>query len=91
MKTEELIPDHFPQMKEEDLVAATQRREKYSVMRDLQAQEFNGAIISRMEKDKEKLEAAGGESGNPIKCLKCGKEFSIGIDSENLKYCPDCK
>jgi hypothetical protein len=91
MKTEELIPDHFPQMKEEDLVAATQRREKYSVMRDLQAQEFNGAIISRMEKDKEKLLAEGHEDGKLVKCQKCGKEFSAEITGKDIVNCPDCK
>ena len=61
MKTEVIIPDHFPPVKEEDLIAAAERREKYSILRDLQAIEFNGAIVSRMEKDKEKAETARNE------------------------------
>jgi len=54
MKNEILIPDHFPDLKEEDLRAADKRREEYSIARDIQAKEDNEAIIHRLEKDKEK-------------------------------------
>jgi hypothetical protein len=91
MKTEEIIPDHFPPVKEEDLIAAAERREKYSILRDLQAREFNGAIVSRMEKDKEKAEAARNEEKKLIKCEKCGKEFSVSITANDFIQCPECR
>ena len=56
MKTELILPDHLPEIKQEDLRAAAQRREKYSLTRDIQAKEFNDAIALRLEKEKEKLE-----------------------------------
>lgn len=56
MKTELILPDHLPEIKQEDLKAAAQRREKYSLTRDIQAKEFNDAIALRLEKEKEKLE-----------------------------------
>ena len=91
MKTEVIIPDHFPPVKEEDLIAAAERREKYSILRDLQALEFNGAIVSRMEKDKEKAETARNEEKKLIKCEKCGKEFSVSVTAKDLINCPECK
>ncbi len=54
MKNEATIPDHFPDLNEEDLKAAAQRREKYALVRDLQAKEANEAIASRLAKDTEK-------------------------------------
>ena len=54
MKTEITIPEHFPDLKEEDIIAAVERRDKYSLIRDLQAKEFNEAILLRLAKDKEK-------------------------------------
>lgn len=81
MKNELIIPDHFPELKEEDLKVADLRREKYSQGRDLLAKEFNEAISSRL--------LAMGQ--NKVKCEKCGKEFNAGItEIENLK-CPECK
>ena len=53
MKNEITIPEHFPDFKEEDLKAAVIRREEYSRVRDLKAQEFNDAIALRLEKEKE--------------------------------------
>ena len=91
MKTEVNIPDHFPPVKEEDLIAAAERREKYSILRDLQAREFNGAIVSRMEKDKEKAETARNEEKKLINCKKCGKEFSVSVSAHDLIYCPECR
>lgn len=56
MKNKITIPDHFPDLKEEDLIAAAKRREKYALARDLQAKENNEAIAHRLAKDKEKQE-----------------------------------
>jgi formamidopyrimidine-DNA glycosylase len=71
----------IPVLKEEDLITAAERRRKYSISRDLQAMEFNGAIASRLlAQDK-----------NQIKCEKCGKEFAAGITTKDLTICPDCK
>ena len=52
MKDEIIIP----LVKEENLKAAVNRREKYSIKRDVQAAEFNTAIANRLAKDAEKLE-----------------------------------
>ena len=65
MKNEIIIP--VP--KEEDFVAANKRRDKYALVRDLQALELNGAIAARLLS----------ESKNQIKCEKCGKEFTAEI------------
>ena len=54
MKNETTIPDHFPDSKEEDLIAAAKRRENYALIRDQQAKENNEAIESRLTKDTEK-------------------------------------
>ena len=81
MKDEITIPDHFPDLKEEGFIAATKRRDKYSLTRDIQALEFNGAIASRLlAMDK-----------NQVKCEKCGKEFAAGIATEGIVNCPECK
>jgi hypothetical protein len=54
MKSELTIPDHFPELREEDLKVAAKRREEYSIVRDLQAKKDNEAIAHRLAKDKEK-------------------------------------
>jgi hypothetical protein len=54
MKDETTIPDHFPFVTEESIKAAAKRRENYALKRDLQAEEDNRAIASRLERDKEK-------------------------------------
>jgi hypothetical protein len=54
MKNEITIPDHLPELKEEDLKVAAKRREDYALVRDLQANEDNQAIIRRLARDKEK-------------------------------------
>jgi len=53
MKDKVLIPDHLPDLKEEDLKAAAERRENYALARDLQAEEDNEAIVRRLAKDKQ--------------------------------------
>ena len=78
-------------LKEEDLIAAAERREKYSLIRDLQAKEFNGAIASRQAKEREKQESGQSEDRKLLKCEKCGKEFSIEITTKGSMNCPECK
>jgi hypothetical protein len=56
MKNEITIPDHFPELKEEVSKAAAKRREEYSLVRDLQAKEYNEAITIRLAKEKRKQE-----------------------------------
>ena len=53
MKKEITIPEHFPDLKEDGLASAAERRKKYSTVRDIQAKEFNEAIITRLIKEKE--------------------------------------
>jgi DNA-directed RNA polymerase subunit RPC12/RpoP len=91
MKMDITIPDHLPDLNEEDLKAAAKRREKYSLVRDLQAKEFNEAIASRLTKDREKQECSQGEDRKQVKCEKCGKEFLVGITTKGIMNCPECK
>jgi len=62
MKNEKSIPEQTPELskedvkREEDLKAAAKRRDAYSAIRDLQAEENNEAIVRRLERDKEKLD-----------------------------------
>ena len=90
MKTEINIPEHFPALKEEDLKAADERRDKYTLIRDLQAKEFNEAILIRLAKEKEKSEHSQSEDSKPVKCKNCGKEFSVEIADPVVLNCPEC-
>jgi hypothetical protein len=62
MRDDNSKPDNVPDIKkedlkrEEDLKAATKRREEYSLVRDEQANENNEAIARRLKKDKENQE-----------------------------------
>jgi len=71
----------IPLIKAEDVVAANMRRDKYSLTRDVQAREFNEAIVTRLL----------AESSKKIKCDKCGKEFIISLDEKPSLSCPDCR
>ena len=71
---------NIPVPKEEDFVAANKRRDKYALTRDLQASEFNQAILTRIE-----------EGRVAVKCEKCGKEFIAGPATGNSPICPKCK
>lgn len=51
MKNEILIPEHFPKFKEEDIKAATKRREEYSLIRDIKAKEYNEEIARRLKRE----------------------------------------
>jgi Zn finger protein HypA/HybF involved in hydrogenase expression len=77
MKDEIIIPV----LKQEDFVAANLRRDKYSLTRDVQAQEFNGAIASRLL----------AQEKNQIRCDKCGKTFNAGENAAGLVQCPECR
>jgi hypothetical protein len=77
MKDEVIIP----LLKEEDFVAANKRRDTYALTRDLQAREFNEAIVTRL--------LANGT--NHIKCDKCGKEFEQPVSEAGSNTCSECK
>lgn len=71
----------IPILKEEDFVAANIRRDNYSLIRDKQAMEFNGAIAHRLlAKDIKQ-----------VKCEKCGKEFTNESGAEGPVKCSECK
>jgi protein-arginine kinase activator protein McsA len=91
MKNEITIPILVNDLKEQDLITAEEHRKKYSRMRDLQAEDFNRAIVTRLVKDKEKQELVLNEDIKMVKCDKCGKEFSVEITTKGLKTCPECK
>ena len=71
----------IPIQKEEDMVAANLRRDKYSQTRDIQASEFNSAIASRLI----------AQNKIQVKCDQCGKEFSTDTSTKDLMKCPDCR
>jgi len=71
----------IPIFKEEDIIAANMRRDKYSLKRDEQAREFNQAIVTRLL----------AESVKQIKCDKCGKEFTVSSKENEILSCPDCR
>lgn len=43
----------IPVLKEEDMVAALKRSERYSLKRDIQAMEYNEAIATRLAREQE--------------------------------------
>ena len=53
MRNEIDIPVQIVELKKEDILSAAERRRKYSLVRDQQAAEYNEAIASRLEKEKE--------------------------------------
>lgn len=91
MKTEITIPVQIPDLKKEDLIIAAERRERYSLIRDIQAKEFNNAIVCRLAKEREKQECSQNEDKKQIVCEKCGKEFSIEVTTIGFMNCPKCK
>ena len=91
MKNEITIPILVNDLKEKDLITAADHRKKYSLKRDLQAEDFNRAIVIRLEKDKEKLEHLQSEDMIQVKCKKCNKVFSVGTTTEDFIDCPECK
>ena len=72
-------PIIIPVPREEDIAALNKRRDNYAATRDLQALEFNDAIIKRLQ----------AEARHLIKCDKCGKEFASGTTEDTLT-CPEC-
>lgn len=73
-------PIIIPLPKEEDIAALNKRRDNYAATRDLQALEFNDAIIKRLQ----------AEARHLIKCDKCGKEFATGTAADSTSTCPEC-
>jgi len=73
-------PIIIPVPKEEDIAALNKRRDNYAATRDLQALEFNDAIIKRLQ----------AEARHLIKCDKCGKEFAAGTPAGTSLTCPEC-
>jgi len=71
----------IPIVKQEDIIAANMRRDKYSLKRDEQAREFNEAIVTRLL----------AESVKQIKCDKCGKEFTFSSKENEILSCPECR
>jgi hypothetical protein len=90
MKNEITIPILVSDLKEKDFITAAEHRKKYSQKRDIQAEDFNRAIITRLAKDREKLEQIQSEVGNQVACKKCGKKFSAGKTTNDILTCPDC-
>jgi len=63
MKKEITIPDHLPFLKEEASKAAAKRRDEYSLVRDLQAKEYNEAIASRLAKESREKTKSNSDEG----------------------------
>jgi hypothetical protein len=78
MRNEISIPVQVHDLKEEDVIAAVEHRKKYSTKRDLQALEFNQAIVTRLAKEKEKHDAEQGEINNMVKSEKSEELITDG-------------
>jgi protein-arginine kinase activator protein McsA len=99
MKKEITIPEQLHRLRPDELEAAARRREDYSLARNKQAQDFNNAILSRLEKEKEMVklneqktdtaEITTVEDEKVIKCEKCGMEFSVAATKGKIT-CPEC-
>jgi hypothetical protein len=90
MRNEITIPVQVHELKEEDVIAAVEHRKKYSTKRDLQALEFNQAIVTRLAREKEKLELEQNELKKMVTCEKCGNELPSGISENGKGVCPKC-
>jgi hypothetical protein len=84
MKNEISIPVQVHDLKEEDVIAAVEHRKKYSTKRDLQALEFNQAIVTRLAKEKEKQEAEQIEIKKMVKKEKSEIDISDGKSEIDL-------
>ena len=89
MKKEITIPEQMHRLKPEELEAATKRRENYSLTRDLQAREFNQAILLRLAKEKE-LELEKERDLQNEKKLEMEKAESSLVEGEKLIKCEKC-
>jgi hypothetical protein len=90
MKNEITIPVQVHDLKEEDVIAAVEHRKKYSTKRDLQALEFNQAIVARLEREKVKQDAVESEMVITPTCEKCGNEISAGLSDKGITVCAKC-
>lgn len=91
MKNIITIPVQVHDLNEKDLITAADHRKKYSLVRDLQAEDFNRAIVCRLAKDIEKQVCIQREGRRLVKCEKCDMEFSVGIITKGFMNCPECK
>lgn len=91
MKNEITIPVHVHDLNEKDKFAAEEHRKKYSDKRDLQALEFNQAIITRLAKDKEMLANRQIEEIREATCETCGKVLSADSVAKAFTECPKCR
>jgi hypothetical protein len=91
MKKEITIPIQVHDLQEKDILAADEHRKKYSIARDLLAEDFNRAIVSRLAKAQEKIEYNQNEELKQVRCKKCGKKFSVGITTDDSGICPECE
>jgi len=91
MKNEITIPVHLHDLDEKDKFAAEEHRKKYSAKRDIQALEFNQAIITRLEKDKDKQPLIQIEDDNQVRCERCGKVLKGIAKAKEPLECPDCR
>jgi hypothetical protein len=91
MKNEITIPVHFHDLDEKDKFAAEEHRKKYSDKRDIQALEFNQAIITRLAKDKEMVATNQVEESKEVNCEICGKVLSAESIAKGFTDCPKCR
>jgi Ulp1 family protease len=91
MKNEITIPILLHDLEEKDKISAAEHRKKYSAKRDIQAMEFNQAIVTRLAKDKEKQELIQSEDSQQVSCEICGKALSADSIAKGLDSCPKCK
>jgi DNA-directed RNA polymerase subunit RPC12/RpoP len=99
MKKEITIPEQMHKLRPDEFEAAARRREDYSLARNKQAQDFNNAILSRLEKEKEMVKLNGQKTETAeiaavsdekiIKCEKCGAEFTA-VETKGKVSCPEC-
>jgi hypothetical protein len=90
MKNEITIPVQVHDLKEEDVIAAVEHRKKYSTKRDLQALEFNQAIVTRLAREKEKKVAEQSEINITPTCEKCGNELTSSLFEKGISICSKC-
>ncbi len=76
MKNEITIPDHLPVLKEEGSKAAAKRREEYSLVRDLQAKEYNEAIAHRLAKESKSKDKSSSDMEIQKLCASTDDEIS---------------
>ena len=62
--------EHFPELNEENIKAASKRREKYSLSSDLMMQENNEAISRRLAKEEKETRSEDSDQVDPEEEIK---------------------